>query len=69
MRDRQDQLRRDLLQRILRVRKAELLAEQRGFGRAAVRGGDGRDVEVGRVDQGLGLLDEGRQLEHGAGCV
>jgi len=68
VREGQDQLRCDLLQRILRVGKAELLAEQGGLGGAAVRGGDGREAEVGRVNQGLGLLNKRRQLEHGSGC-
>lgn len=62
---RESQLGSDFVERILVVRKAELVAEEDGFGRFAV-GGDGeRQV---RIDEGLRLLHQRRQIaEHGWG--
>ena len=58
MRNRKDELCGDLLQRVLGIGEAELLAKQGGFGRVAVGGGQGRKSEVRRVDEGLGFLNE-----------
>lgn len=54
----ENEVRGDLLERVLRIREAELLAEQRCFGGIIVGRGQSGDVEVGWVNQALGLLNE-----------
>lgn len=62
MRQWEDQFCNDLLQRVLGVREAELLAEQRRLGGISIGGRECWEGEIGRVDEGLGLLNE--RLEH-----
>jgi hypothetical protein len=54
----------DFLERVLRIGKAELMAEKSGLGRSAIGGSWGSYVVQRRFDVLLGLLYEVGDIEH-----